>query len=88
MKNGSAFWAEMKCPTGRQFHVEARTLRELVSHIRFFAATENARLLTQGAIPENSAACPRCHGLFVHEDGTPENLCPECLEELSEGESP
>jgi len=86
MKNDSSFWAEMQHPDGTRICIEARSYRTVVSQIRFFAATQNARLLTRGPIPENVTYCTRCRDLFVKEDNGHSTVCEQCLEELVDGE--
>ena len=86
MKNDSCFWAEMQHPDGTRICIEARTYGSVVSQIRFFAAIENARLLTRGPIPGNVTSCTSCRDLFVKEDGCHSTVCEECLEEMVNGE--
>ena len=65
MKENAGFWAEMKVPAGLLIEVETQSLRELVSQIRFLAATKGAKLVARGPVPSNSTCCARCQDLFI-----------------------
>ena len=80
MRENAGFWAEMKFPTGLRIEVETQSLRELVSQIRFLAATKSAKLVARGPIPANSAPCARCQDLFIRPDGALQVLCLDCLD--------
>jgi hypothetical protein len=79
MRDDAGFWAEMKSPTGALIEVETQSLRELVSEIRFLAATKSAKVVLRGPVPSNSACCARCQDLFVPTDGALQALCLDCL---------
>jgi len=80
MSKNAAFRAEMKFPTGLLIEVETESLRDLVSQIRFLAATKSAKLVARGPVPSNSVCCARCQDLFILVDGPRQVLCLDCLE--------
>jgi hypothetical protein len=59
---------------------ETQILRELLSEIRFLAATKSAKLVARGPIPANSTPCARCQDLFILADGALQVLCLDCLD--------
>jgi hypothetical protein len=81
MRRNAGFWGKMKSPAGMLIEVETQSLRELMSQIRFLAATESAKLVARGPIPSNSACCARCQDLFILEDEACQALCLDCLED-------
>ena len=83
MRENAGFWAELKFPTGLLIEVETQSLRDLVSQIRFLAATKSAKLVARGPVPSNSVCCARCQDLFILVDGPRQVLCLDCLEEDS-----
>lgn len=89
MKSESLFWAEMQRPDGTRIRIETSSHRSLVFEIRYFAAIENARLLTRGPLPQNVVHCTRCYDLFtqdVRRHSTQDvrrhsTVCEECSED-------
>lgn len=73
---GRVFWAELATPAGR-WVIETRSLRELVSHIRFVAATEGARVVSRGPVPAGASCCPTCQDLYLGDEGGAP-VCPDC----------
>ncbi len=45
MSHSSLFWVEMKSPTSSRILVKTESLRDLISRIRFLAATESAKFV-------------------------------------------
>jgi len=78
MSDHSAFWGELRSPSGVLFEIETRSLRELMFSIRFLAVTQSAKLVARGFIPPDSAPCARCDDLIIREATDPEVLCPDC----------